>query len=177
MSQAEIASGTFTPANEFPSKGHLLRDFSLETTSGNRINLSDYRGRASLVLVFPGDEDGSSKLLSDLAMRSAEIKQEEAEVLAITGPGHDRVQESQDEANVPYAGLIDRDGRLHEQFGAVDAQGRACAAVYITDHFAEVFAVYRSRDGQKLPTFTEILSWLEFVNSQCPECEAPEWPI
>lgn len=177
MSQAEIAGGTFTPANEFPSKGHLLRDFSLQTTSGNKIKLSDYRGRASLVLVFPGDEDWSSKLLSDLAIRSAEIKQEEAEVLLITWPGHGRVQESQDQANVPYAVLIDRDGRLHEQFGAVDAQGRACPALYVTDQFAEVFAVYRSRDGQKLPTFTEILSWLEFVNSQCPECEAPEWPI
>lgn len=177
MSQAEIAGGTFTPPDEFPSKGHLLRDFSLETASGKRINLSDYRGRASLVLVFPGDEDESSKLLSDLAIRSAEIKQEEAEVLVITWPGHDRIQESQDQAHVPYAVQIDRDGRLHERFGAVDAQGRACSAVYITDRFAEVFAVYRRRNGQKLPTFTEILSWLEFVNSQCPECEAPEWPI
>jgi hypothetical protein len=21
------------------------------------------------------------------------------------------------------------------------------------------------------------LDWLEFVNSQCPECEPPEWPL
>jgi len=176
MSQAEIAGGTFTPANEFPSKGHLLRDFSLETASRKRINLSDYRGRASLVLVFPGDEDGSSKLLSDLAIHDVEIKRQEAEALVISWPGHDRVQDTADQAHVPYAVLMDRDGRLHDRFGAVDVQGRTCSAVYIIDRFAEVFAVYRKRDGQKLPTFTEIISWLEFVNSQCPECEAPEWP-
>jgi len=177
MSQAEIAGGTFTPANEFPSKGYLLRDFSLETTSGNRIKLSDYRARASLVLVFTDDEDGSSQLLFDLAKHHEEIKQEDAEALVITWPGHDRVQESQEQVHVPYAVLLDRGGPLHERFGAIDAHGRACSAVYITDRFAEVFAVYRRRDGQKLPTFTEILSWLEFVNSLCPECEAPEWPI
>lgn len=176
MSQAEIAGGTFTPANEFPCKGYLLRDFSLETASGKKVSLSDYRGRASLVLVFPGDEK-ISKLLSVLAIHDAEIKQQEAEVLVIGWPGHDRLQESKDQPHVPYAVLIDRDGRLRERFGAVDAQGCACSAVYITDRFAEVFAAYRKRDGQKLPTFTEILSWLEFVNSQCPECEAPEWPI
>jgi len=177
MSQAEIAGGTFTPPNEFPSKGYLLRDFSLETESGKKINLSDYRGRASLVLVFTDDKDGGSKVLSDLAIHDAEIRQQETEVLVIRWPGHDRVQQSADQAHIPYAVLIDHDGRLHERFGAVDDEGRACSAVYITDRFAEVFAVYRKRDGQNLPTFTEILSWLEFVNSQCPECEAPEWPI
>jgi hypothetical protein len=45
------------------------------------------------------------------------------------------------------------------------------------DRFAEVFGAYRSRDGQSLPTTAEVLSWLEFINSQCPECEPPEWPV
>jgi hypothetical protein len=36
--------------------------------------------------------------------------------------------------------------------------------------------LYRTRDGQVLPKVAEILSWLEFVNSQCPECDPPEWP-
>jgi len=49
--------------------------------------------------------------------------------------------------------------------------------VYITDQFGEVFAVYRTREGQSLPNIADILNWLEFVNAQCPECEAPEWPI
>lgn len=177
MSQAEIAGGSFSPADEFPSKGHLLRDFTLETASGKKINLSDYRGRASLVLVFTGDDNGNSTPLSDLAIHEAEIKQKEAEVLVIRWPSLDPVQESEDRTRVPYPVLIDRDGRLHNRFGAIDAQGRTCSAVYITDRFAEVFAVYRKCDGQKLPTFTEIVSWLEFVNSQCPECGAPEWPI
>ena len=176
MSQAEIAGGSFTPPNQFPSKGHLLRDFTLETASGNKVHLSDYRGRASLVLVFTGTDNESSQLLSDLASHATEMKQEEAEILVIRWPSHDRLQDSEEPGRPHYAVLIDRDGRLHDRFGAVDAEGRACTAVYITDRFAEVFAAYRKRDGQKLPTVTEIVSWLDFVNSQCPECEAPEWP-
>ncbi len=176
MSQAEVAGGSFTPPNELPSKGHLLRDFTLETASGKKVHLSDYRGRASLVLVFTGDDDESSQLLSDLASHATEISQDEAEILVIRWPGHERVVDSEQSGHSHYLVLIDRDGSLHDRFGAVDAEGCACSAVYVTDRFGEVFAAYRRRDGQKLPTLPEILSWLQFVNSQCPECEAPEWP-
>lgn len=77
---------------------------------------------------------------------------------------------------LPYPLLIDGAGPLHREFGAVDAQGQASAAVYITDRFGEVFGTYRKRDGQNSPTTKDILEWLEFVNSPCPECGSPKWP-
>jgi hypothetical protein len=72
--------------------------------------------------------------------------------------------------------LADQDGRIHRQAGAIGPHGQEAAAVYVTDRFGEVFGVYRTSDGQPLPGVADILSWLEFVNSQCPECEPPEWP-
>jgi hypothetical protein len=67
MSQAEVAGGTFTPPHEFPSKGYLLRDFVLTSATGSSIQLSDYRGRSNLVVIFAGDGSGSPGLLSDVA--------------------------------------------------------------------------------------------------------------
>jgi hypothetical protein len=61
--------------------------------------------------------------------------------------------------------------------GALDASGLPAMAVYITDRFGEVFAVFRESEKQAMPSVEEILGWLEFVNSQCPECSPPEWPV
>ena len=177
MSQAEIAGGVFTPPDEFPSKGHLLRDFSLTTATGKQIDLSDYRSHSNLVLILADDENDSSNLLHDVARGYAEIRLQEAEVLAVVLPGGSQTQDTEQQPCAPYPVLIDNDGRLHARFGAMDAQGRACSAVYIADRFVEIFGVYRKRDGQSLPTAQDIVSWLEFVNSQCPECEPPEWPV
>ena len=66
---------------------------------------------------------------------------------------------------------------MHREFGAADEAGRPAPAVYITDRYGEVFGSYRSAGGQALPKLEEILDWLAFINSQCPECEPPEWPL
>ena len=78
---------------------------------------------------------------------------------------------------LPFVVLSDGDGRIHREVGASDEQGHVAAAAYVIDRYGETFAIYRTRDGQALPSAVDILNWLEFVNSQCPECEPPEWPI
>jgi peroxiredoxin len=176
MSQCEMAGGVLTPPNEFPSKGHLLRDFTLATSDGRPISVSDYRGRLNLVLIFTDAGNESSSLLTDLTKQYPEVKEQEAEVLAIVQPTGKRGSTIEQHARLPFPVRVDHDNRLHNAFGATDAQGQACAAAYITDRFAEVFAVYRRRDTQNLPKTKEILDWLEFINIQCPECEPPEWP-
>ncbi len=175
MSQAEIAGGTVTPANELPSKGHRLHDFELTSALGPVVRLSDYRGRSNLVLIFTDDRTETRQLLVDMAGQYAQIKDEQAQVLAVL-KSRQQASGAKQELQLPYPVLADDDGRAHRRAGAVDLQGHNSAAVYVTDRFGEVFGVYRTRDGQSLPTVAEILDWLEFVNSQCPECEPPEWP-
>jgi hypothetical protein len=60
---------------------------------------------------------------------------------------------------------------------AQDRRGQAEMAVYVTDRFGEVFATFRESEKQAMPGVQEILEWLTFVNSQCPECSPPEWPV
>ena len=65
LTQAEIAGRIFKTAEERPVKGELLRDFELTSTKGRKISISDYRGRANLVLVFADASTGSGLLVWD----------------------------------------------------------------------------------------------------------------
>ena len=177
MSQAEIAGGQVTGANELPGKGRRLRDFSLRSTVGGEVKLSDYNGRRNLVLIFLDNQPRTLELLSEMAKRYGEFKNWEAEVIAVAQAPCQAAIEINNRPNLPCPVLVDEAGRIHNEVGASDVQGRAAAAIYITDRFGEVFAVYRTAEGEALPKVDDILNWLEFINSQCPECEPPEWPL
>ncbi|HKD79028.1 MAG TPA: redoxin domain-containing protein [Candidatus Angelobacter sp.] len=179
MSQAEIAGGAVTPPNEIPSKGRILPDIALPTASlGRQVHTSDFRGRANLVVIADDGQSETANLISEAARQYGEIKSQEAEVLVIVRPLRSTAAAEQKSlAHLPGAVLVDEDGSVRRRLGAVDAQGHDSAAIYVTDRYGEVFGVYRKSDGQSVPDIGEILSWLEFINSQCPECEAPEWPI
>ena len=81
-----------------------------------------------------------------------------------------------EEANLPFPLLVDEDGRIHRRAGAADNYGHPATAIYITDRFGEVFGVYRAAEGHTMPDLQEIVTWLAFINSQCPECSTSEWP-
>jgi hypothetical protein len=68
MTQAELAGGMANAPEARPGKGQLIRDFTLISTLGQPISLSDYRGHSNLVLMF-GGRDGSSdiEILAEIA--------------------------------------------------------------------------------------------------------------
>ena len=179
MSQAEIAGGAVTLPNELPSKGRILPDFALPAaSSGSQVHASDFRSRANLVVIADDGLSETANLISEVGRQHDEIKNQEAQVLLIVRPARLTARTDQESMkHLPCAVLIDEDGSIHRKLGAVDAQGHDCAAIYVTDRYGEVFGVYRKAEGQSVPDMAEILSWLEFINSQCPECEPPEWPI
>ena len=178
MLQAEIAGGAANAPEARPAKGQLIRDFTLPSTLGQQISLSDYRGRSNLVLVFAGGGDAipDRKCLAEIAADYARFQEEQAQVLAILQCARGKAALIKQQANLPFPVLVDEDGRIHRPAGAVDVQGHPATAIYVTDRFGEVFAVYRAAEGQAIPSAREIVEWLTFINSQCPECASPEWP-
>lgn len=162
--QAEIAGAPLAAGDEPPLKRQCLRDFALRSVEGRTVRFSDYRGNASAVLILSDGGTEAEELMSAAARDYQKIRGLNAEVIAI-------VRSSGMKQQLPYPVLVDEDGRVFRELGAVDA-----AAVYVTDQFGEVFAVYRSAEGERLPNFSEVLSRLEFISFQCPECEPPEWP-
>ena len=97
-------------------------------------------------------------------------------MLAIMQCAREQAARIGQEENLSFPLLVDEDGRIHRPAGAADKEGHPATAIYITDRYGEVFVVYRAAEGQAMPGSREIVEWLSFINSQCPECSSPEWP-
>lgn len=177
LTQAEIAGRIFKTAETCPVKGQLIRDFELISTEGRRVSVSDYRGRFNLVLVFADGRLCSLEFLTGVAKGYGEIRGEQAEVLAVLQCAIEEATRHKEGTHGQFPVLADGDGRIHRLMGARDESGQPAMAVYITDRFGEVFAAFRESEKQAMPSLQEILGWLAFVNSQCPECSPPEWPV
>ena len=116
------------------------------------------------------------ELLSGLVQRYAEIREQDAEVLLVLACSRERAEGTKCQAKLPFPVLADEDMQIHKSIGALGAQAVPAAALYVTDRFLEVFAAWRTGGGDSLPSATEVLSWLSYIDSQCPECTQAEWP-
>jgi peroxiredoxin len=163
---------------QYPRRGQVLRDFALLSAAGKKVQLGDYRGRANLVLVLAGAQSSEPdlQLLEHLALRQADILEQEAQVIAVLYCAREQALLIKSRAQFPFLLLADPEGVVHCSLGALNSSGGPCLAVYVTDRYGEVFAAWRTARGDAEPSPEDILEWLEFVNQQCPECFPPEWP-
>lgn len=175
--QAEIGGGSIVSPHELPRKGQYLREFQLTSSHGSTISLSAYRGHSALVLILSDARRETERLMRDFAGHYENLKKNDAEVLAIVQGSRVQALALERRLGIPYPVLLDENGRIHRELGATDAQNVDAAAVWVTDRFREVFALYRTAEGTDLPGIEEILRNLEFIGFQCPECEPPEWPV
>lgn len=76
MLQAEVGGAKLTPASSYPSRGHVMCDFTLPCTEGKQISLYDYRGHSNLVLFFAGDADHIGEENSSRPLCSTTLKLE-----------------------------------------------------------------------------------------------------
>ena len=178
MTQVQHAGGAWDAPQSRPVKGQLIRDFTLNSTLGRPVSVSDYRGRSNLVLIFCGDGSIPSdfKILAEIEKGCAVFQDEQTQVLAILQCGLQEAARIRQQSELSFPLLVDMDGQMHRSAGAADRQGRPAAAIYITDQFAEVFAAHRAADGETMPSVEMIVKVIRFINIQCPECGHPEWP-
>jgi thioredoxin-dependent peroxiredoxin len=122
-----------------------MPDFTLPSTDGKQVSLYDYRVRSNLVLVFAGRTKDStdSLLLSTLAKRYGEIAETDSEVVVVLAESVAQADEFKRKIHFPVAVLSDSDMQVHKMVGACGALSVPGAALYITDRFLEVFAVWR----------------------------------
>ncbi len=172
MSQAGIAGGKVGPKGEVPRIGYRLRDFVLRSIAGAELRLSDYRGRKNLILILGTLSVQHSALIRDLAVHYERIRGEQAEVLLIV-PG--ALEEREQPVQLPFPVLIDPDRHTYAEYG-LQASVNPISGIFVADRFGELVASYIGPETTNA-TAASILNWLEFINSQCPECEPPEWPL
>ncbi len=176
MLQAEVGGATVAAAGEKPKIGQRLREFALPSSEGKLIQLSEFRGRSSLALLLAGAGGLGSSWLAKLSKSASLLEREEGRVLVLVAASLPEIQRSLRQNRLPFVVLADVDGRVHRLLGALPERSGAGAALYITDRFGEIFALWRTADGQTLPQPEEILEWFRYIGRLCPECAPPEWP-
>jgi len=167
--------GKLDPEERLQKPGYLIRDFALRSAAGLRVQISDYRGRSNLVLVFAGRVVTEFDFLRDVASRLRDFTEQDVVIIAVFQYNSQKTDLLKIWAALPFLVLADDDGRVHRLYGAVDEHGRP-DPVIVTDRFGEIVCVYDARVGKDPPSTDEVLKMLEFINHQCPECEPPEWP-
>lgn len=178
MSQAEIASAVLSPEGTYPTKGTRFRDFTLWSDADKRVSLSDFRGRKNVILLFAGlPTEHLVDVMEGFTAYHEQLEDLNACVaivlaLPLTELGHIKRPAIRD----VYL-FSDPDRAVHKAAGALNEHEMPAPALYVLDRYAEIFAAFRTRDGQRIPEVREMIRWLEFIEAQCPECEAPEWPV
>ncbi|HEX5412525.1 MAG TPA: redoxin domain-containing protein [Terriglobia bacterium] len=151
--------------------GDIVPEFSLLSTAGACIRVSDYRGRRNLVLVFCGT--GSSAPVRDLVRQVSEqypeFVAEEAEVLALVHDAGDQAEDLDRGCNPPFPVLSDKSSHAHELFGFPQPDQQSFPVICVIDRFGELRHVSPAAESQRSDFARGILEWVRYINLECPE--------
>ena len=160
----------------YPTTGQMLPDFHLPTVDGRRVRLSDYRNRRNIVLiVLQGLSAGTDQLLSALAAEATALADDNAQALVVVEGPLQAAQSLQQMYGLPFPVLADETGAVAALLGPAEAVNGPRLAVHIASRSSRVYWSVWVGPDDRLPTVQDIRGWLEFIEIQCPECEAPEW--
>lgn len=186
MIQAEIGGAArITPGNGVQRPGFILRDFTLASSRGENLGISSFHGRSNLVVVFPAFSSAMWEFVAEVTRNSRQFSEQDTTVFVIVPQGseeqvpEDRRPGGQAEAAADHRSIIflyDQTQHAYRLSGATDENSRPIPLIYLTDRFGEIVSTYAAPAQPMPPSIGEVLSALEFINWQCPECEPPEWP-
>ncbi|MBC7131220.1 peroxiredoxin family protein, partial [Candidatus Bathyarchaeota archaeon] len=137
------------------------------------IDTWNFKHRKNLVVIFHHGKDCQycRAKLQEIAKAYDKIKQLEAEVIAISFDTMQTIQEYASADNIPFPLLSDVNRQVYSKFTCLDSSRNApCPSIFITDRFCELRFQEIAREGYELPDAEEILSWLLFIETECPEC-------
>jgi len=157
---------TLPGPDELPRKNQLLPDLSVTTQQGVQQTLAAQRGRRTCVVVAVGRR--AQEFNDAFAPLAEEFATNDVTVILILPSG----------VQVSGIGLIVVRGEdsVHGRLGARGSDGEPMWAAYVTDQYGEIYALWRERDGDAVPSALEVLDWAKYVNVRCEECFPPEWP-
>jgi len=177
MIQAEIGGAArIDPGVGVQRPGFMIRDFTLESSRGENIGISSFRGRSNLAVVFPGYSDAMRVFLEDVVRHGREFSDQDTTVLVVVPHGAEERAIPIIATKSPMVVLYDKTHGVQRLSGATGENGGPVPLVYLTDRFGEIVSTYVAPGRSMPPSVEELLRTLEFVNHQCPECEPPEWP-
>ena len=98
--------------------GDPAPDFETSTDGGERVKLSDYRGRRVVLYFYPKDDTpGCTTQACGFRDRYLEIEERDAVVLGISPDGQASHQKFKTKYDLPFTLLVDADHAIAEQYG------------------------------------------------------------
>ena len=127
--------------------GQMVPDFSLPSTSGRPIRISDFRQRSNLVLVFvaPADREAVRPLFTRLQAARGDFSSESAELLAVLPAPLAELERLKDEAGLEFPLLSDERGLTHRFL--LDDAADPRTSIYIADRYGEIYTIQRLEAG------------------------------
>jgi len=151
--------------------GHIVPDFKLESTDGKVISPVDYKERKNLVILFFNPRERCDwEMLAEVRRRYHEITDDNGEVLAIASGPMEELRECVSGLMLPFPVLSD----VHEE--ATCAYCAVESMVFIADRFGEL-KMQGTMCGAVDETLDKVMSTLELIELECPECGVPTWPM
>lgn len=131
-----------------PQVGDPAPDFTLSAATGERISLSDFRGRAEVVLFFyPMDNTpGCTTEACSFRERYEAFRDAGAEVIGISSDSADSHRRFADRFHLPFRLLSDSDGSVRERYGVPKTFGLVPGRVtYLIDREGVVRHIFSSQ--------------------------------
>jgi peroxiredoxin len=150
-------------------RGQIIPAFSLPGTDGMPHSPWDYKQREHLLLIFcDGTTQQGHTLLQTCAQHYRALRKENCALLAITAhPVITNVQLSE-ELHLPFPLLADVNQRTIQRYTYCDAhssQFKTC--IVLADRYNALYECWIESNEKDLPTSTEILASLQYMNNQC----------
>lgn len=141
--------------------------FALLSHQGRTVRREDYRQKAPLVLYFGHNASCQACLagLRRLAGRYAELREHEAEVLALLAEGTTGVQAVAQALAVPFPLLADAQGNAVTAYAPL--LGQPGPGLALLDRFGAPRATYAGHIDDEV--VDEALRWLALMSYECPE--------
>jgi thioredoxin-dependent peroxiredoxin len=142
----DINAGKATLNQEAP-------DFELLSESGQKIRLSEFRGKKTVVVYFYPKDDTPGCTIESCAFRDVyeDLKEQGAEVIGISSDSIDSHKQFAQKHNLPFILLSDAGGKVRSAWGVPSTLGLLPGRVtYIIDKKGVVRSIFNSQlDVQK----------------------------
>ena len=136
--------------------GKAAPEFSVTTATGEKLHLSDYKGKKEVVMIF---YQGSfchvcAKQLMDIQSHYSDFQANDTEILAISADDKKHAMMSVADLGLSFPVIPNADKSLISQYGVgnIVKQGIAWPSVFVIDKAGNVQLSFADRSGKRLHT-------------------------